>query len=639
MSIDTVLDNLPYFESGKMPLSLFMEGAIQAGLQVRLVKRPLHAITVVMPVLLLLKNNKACILTEITENKATIILPEISSEARRVPLTTLVDKYTGHAVFTMPALKDDAPAQTARSDRKPASSHWLWGPILSEWRNYAHVIFASLIMNLFGLATPLYVKNIYDRVIPHNSMDTLTFLTMGLILVFVFDFTLKLIRGRFIDTTGKKIDMRLETAFYNKILNLKAGSYTASCGSLVNSLRELETLRNFFTSATLTTFVDLPFIFIFIALFAYIGGPIAYIFLLSIPVIVLAALAIHYPLQRCIEKSYAAGTQKHSILIETIANFEAVKTQLCAPTLRMRWNGNVAESAKQSVNLRTLSMASITFSGIVQQFSYAGIFLIGVYLVGEGKMTVGGLIACSILSGRITGPLIKVAQLLTQVHHTLNSYRELNHIMKFAEERPAEKVFLQRSDFTGTMEFSRVGFSYPDTNIPVLENVNLKINAGEKVGIIGRTGSGKSTLEKLLLGLYEPSDGAVLLEGTDLRQIDPLSARRHIGYVPQDVELFRGTVRSNIKIGHPAATDEEMLLAADLAGISPFLKTHPAGFDLPINEQGGGLSGGQRQAVSIARALIGNPPILVMDEPTSSMDNRSEAVFIANLRPWLSRKP
>lgn len=432
--------------------------------------------------------------------------------------------------------------------------------------------------------------------------------------------------------------MRLEAAFYNKILNLKAGSRNTSSGVLVNNLRELETLRDFFTSATLTTIVDLPFVVIFIALFAYIGGHISFIFLLSIPIIVLIALAIHYPMQRSIEKSYAAGTQKHSILIETTCNFEAVKALHCAPSLRTRWNGYVAESAKQTINCRTLSMASLTFTGLVQQLSYAGIFLIGVYLIGKGEMTVGGLVACSILSGRITAPLIIMAQLITRLHHTLNSYRELNKIMTLDEERPAEKAYLHRSQFTGAVAFSRVGFSYPDTNILVLDNVSLNIRAGEKVGIIGRTGSGKTTLGKLLLGLYEPTQGAVLLDGTDLRQIDPLDSRRCIGYVPQEVGLFRGTVRSNIIMGYPPARDQEILQAAELAGVTDFLNTHPAGFDLPINEQGGGLSGVQRQAVTIARAIVNNPQILVMDEPTSSMDNRSEATLVAKLRPRLSGK-
>eukprot|EP00831_Metopus_contortus_P031900 TRINITY_DN2590_c0_g2_i1.p1 TRINITY_DN2590_c0_g2~~TRINITY_DN2590_c0_g2_i1.p1 ORF type:complete len:435 (+),score=88.75 TRINITY_DN2590_c0_g2_i1:16-1320(+) len=295
-SIDKVLANLPCFRPGKMPLPLFLEGAGHAGLQARLVKQPLQAIpSKALPVLLLLKNDNACILTELSSKMASIILPEAPDTPRRVSPDKLSGVYTGHAVYTLLRWKDQAAPETGSPFKKPRSSHWLWGPIINEWRNYAQVILASLLMNLFALATPLYVKNIYDRVIPHNSVDTLAFLTAGLILVFLFDFVLKLIRARFVDTTGKKIDMRLETAFYNKILNLKAAA-SASSGTLVNTLRELEMLRDFFTSATLTTFVDLPFVVIFILLFAYIGGPIALIFLLSIPIILLVALIIHYPM-------------------------------------------------------------------------------------------------------------------------------------------------------------------------------------------------------------------------------------------------------------------------------------------------------------------------------------------------------
>jgi len=631
----SLLSGLPLDENGRLTPAIVDAAARNAGLAARIVRVPLGQIVgFALPAVLFLNDDQACVLLESDGGRFSIAHPALEHGARDISAQELEKIYSGYVLYLMPEKKAGIAPDGASS--KPG--HWLWGVLTRNWWTYSQVMVAAAILNLLALATPLFVMNVYDRVVPNTALETLWVLATGVAVVFVFDFIIKTLRALFIDNTGKKIDIELEGKLFDQLLGMQLKDKPASVGSFANLLRELEVLRDFFTSATLVSFVDLPFVFLFIAMFWYIGGPIALIFMAILPITVCIGCAIHVPLKNAVVAAMAMGQGKHSVLVETLSNIETVKGLGCEAAMRQRWNLNTMDSARHAIRSRSLSHLAMNLTGFVQQFAYVMIIIVGVYLIKEGTLTTGGLIACSILSGRVMGPFAQIAQLITRLHHTQNAYKELDRVMALPVERANAETFLHRSHFSGELEFRDVVFAYPGSKLPALKGVNLKIRAGERVGIIGKTGSGKSTLGKLVLSLYAPDEGAVLADGSDVRQIDPADLRRWTGYMPQDVSLFMGTVRQNICVAHPQASDQEVLQAALVSGTHDFIKTHPQGYSLHVGERGSSLSGGQRQAISIARSLLRNPSILVMDEPTSSMDAQSEALLVQRLKTVLSGK-
>ena len=610
--------------------------ARNAGLAARIVKSQLRQIVnFALPAVLFLKDETACILLASSGENFSITHPALEGGSKSISKEELEKIYSGHVLYLIPDKKNDS--ALGASSPKPRG-HWLWGALVRNWWAYSQVMIAAAILNMLALATPLFVMNVYDRVVPNSALDTLWVLATGVAVVIAFDFIIKTLRAHFIDNTGKKIDLELEGKLFDQLLGMRLKDKPASVGSFANLLRELEVLRDFFTSATLVSFVDLPFIFLFIAMFWYLGGPIAFVFMAILPIILLIGLAIHFPIKNSVEAAMAMGNGKHAVLVETLSNMETVKGLGCEATMRQRWNRNTVDSARHAVRSRSLSHLAMNLTGFVQQFAYVIIIIIGVYLIKEGTLTTGGLIACSILSGRVMGPFTQIAQLITRLHHTMSAYEKLNQVMALDVERKNANTFLHRPFFQGNLEFRDVSFAYPDSNLPALKRINLSIKAGERVGIVGKTGSGKSTLGKLALSLYTPDEGALLVDGTDLRQIDPADLRRWTGYMPQDVALFQGSVRQNICMSHPQASDQEILQAALISGTNDFMRTHPLGYELQVSERGSSLSGGQRQSISIARALLRTPSILVMDEPTSSMDAQSEALLVQRLKTILPGK-
>lgn len=633
LSPASLLAGLPLDDQGALTPRMAQAAACNAGLSARIVRSPLDKIArFALPAVLFLKDDQTCVLVDMHAETATIAHPVLDGGERSVPWQELEDLYAGHVLYLMPARKDAAREDAPVKEK----GHWLRGALLRNWKAYAQVAVAATILNLIALASPLFVMNVYDRVVPNSALETLWVLAIGVGIVFVFDFVIKTLRAHFIDTTGKKIDVELEGRLFDQLLNMHLKDRPASVGSFANLLRELEVLRDFFTSATLVSFVDLPFIVIFIAMFWYIGGPIAFVFMAVLPLTILIGLAIHVPIRNSVETAMAMGSGKHAVLVETLGNIETVKGLGCEAAMRKRWMRDTADSAKHAVRSRSLSHLAMNLTGFVQQSAYVIIIIVGVHLIKEGHLTTGGLVACSILSGRVMGPFAQIAQLITRLHHTMSAYKELDRVMALPVERDDTDSFLHRPKIVGSLEFRNVTFSYPGSKLPALKDVNIKIAAGERVGVVGRTGSGKSTLGKLALSLYAPDQGSVLVDGADLRQIDPADLRRWTGYMPQDVSLFQGTVRQNIGMAHPQASDQDILRAAQLSGTHDFMRTHPMGYGLHVGERGATLSGGQRQSVSIARALVRDPNILVMDEPTSSMDSQSEALLVQRLKTFLN---
>ncbi|MGE4442330.1 MAG: type I secretion system permease/ATPase [Desulfomicrobium sp.] len=633
LSPTSLLSGLPLDAEGRLTPRLAEVAAVKAGFAARIVKSPLGRIaSFALPAVLFLREDAACVLLDFRDGEYRVAHPSVEGGEQVMAQEDLARVYSGFVMYLVPESKTEL--RMGQVEGRP-SRRWLRDALLKNWWPYSQVLIAALILNLLALATPLFVMNVYDRVVPNSAVDTLWVLTSGMLVVIGFDFVIKGLRAHFIDRTGKRIDIELEARLFDQILGIRLKDKPASAGSFANLLRELEVLRDFFTSATLVSFVDLPFIFLFIIMFWFIGGPIAFVFMAALPLILLIGLAIHFPLKKSVEASMATGQGKHAVLVETLGSLETVKGLGCEAAMSQRWNQSATDSARHAVRSRSLSHLALNLTAIVQQTAYVVIIIIGVYLIKDGTLTSGGLIACSILSGRVMGPFAQIAQLITRLHHTMSAYKALDAVMALEVERENSNTFLHRPVFRGNLEFRDVGFSYPGASLPALRNVSLKIKAGERVAVVGKTGSGKSTMGKLLLSLYTPDQGAVLVDGTDLRQVDPADLRRWTGYMPQEVVLFQGTVRQNICVAHPQATDREILEAAHISGTNDFMRTHPQGYGLHVSERGSSLSGGQRQSISVARALLRNPNILVMDEPTSSMDTQSEALLVKRLKALL----
>jgi ATP-binding cassette subfamily C protein LapB len=421
-------------------------------------------------------------------------------------------------------------------------------------------------------------------------------------------------------------------------MNIKMSARSNSVGSFANSMQEFESFRDFFTSATLITLIDLPFAFLFVFVIWTLAGQLAYVPLFAIPLAILVSFLIQIPLGKTIENLFRHSGQKSATLIETLTGLETVKSIGAETPIQRKWEQTIGFITKYGQRARLLSSTAVNFTGYIQQMSSVCVVIFGVYLIAEGNITMGALIACTILTGRALAPMGQVAGILTRYHQSKAALSSLNSLMNLPVERPTGREFLHRPNFKGGIEFKNVTFRYPEQPMDALTQVSFTIKPGEKVAFIGRIGSGKSSIEKLVLGLYEPRDGSILLDGTDIRQIDPVDLRRNVGYAPQDVVLFFGSIRDNITLGAPFADDEAVLRAAEIAGVTEFVNRHPSGFDMPVGERGEGLSGGQRQSVTIARALLLEPPVLILDEPTNAMDNSTEESFKAKLASELKDK-
>jgi ATP-binding cassette subfamily C protein LapB len=619
------------------PLAVCIRAAEQSGLLVRTFHKPQIAkiSPLVMPCILVLQNDQACILVRAEGDRAEVIFPQGGGTGKRLPLARLQEQYSGYALLVHPEGRLD---QRAGEMRLVDTSEWFWGTIFKFFPIYKHVMLATVVVNLLALASPLFIMNVYDRVVPNSAFDTLWALAFGVFIAYLFDFLLRNLRGYFADIAGKNADVIIASKLMQQMTAMRFDRKPESAGTLANNLREFESLREFFSSTTLMALVDMPFIFLFVGLIGLIGGPLAFVPLIAVPIVVLVGYFLQIPFRRVIEKSFREGAQKNALLVEAINGIETIKTSMAEGQIQKRWEEVVGLNAKSTSRARALSNFSISFSQWSAQLVSVGTIIGGVYLISRGELTLGGLIACNILVGRSMAPLGAVAAMLTRLQQSRMALKSLDLLMRQPNERPLGKEFIQAQHLRPALSFEQVCFQYPNSQMPALEKVSFSISPGEKVAVLGRTGSGKSTLGRLCVGLYEPQQGAVKLDGVDLRQLHVADLRSHIGYVSQDNYLFYGTIRDNIAFGAPYVDGAAILSAATLAGVTDFVKGHPAGFDWQVGERGMNLSGGQRQAVTIARALLLDPEILIFDEPTSAMDNSSEAVLRERLKGALEEK-
>ena len=634
---DSILAGLP-LERGVLTPSGFSRAASRASFSSRIVRRSLGALNdLLFPAILLLRDGGACLISsvDIPGGKATLVFPELDTSPVEVPLEDLRERYTGHVIYCRPTFRFDERTRGSGSKKK---KNWFWSVIAENRPLYRDLILATFMINIFALAMPLFVMNVYNRVVPNRAIETLWVLAGAVLMVIFADFILRMMRGYFVDLAAVRTNVKLSSSILEKVLGLRMEEKPPSTGSFASSLQSFESVRNFISSAAATAYVDLPFALIFVLVIGLISWQLVIPILIGGSLMILYALSIQGKMRDLAQTTYEASALRNATLVENLVALETVKAMGAEGRAQARWEKVVLYLEKTGAKLRLLS-SSVMNGAMWCQFSVSvAVMITGVYLILDGSLSMGGLIAAYILSSRAMAPISRTAGLLTQYHQSARALESLDGIMKKEVERPEGVHYDRRHHFKGAIEFRDVSFAYPQQETNALKDVSLKVKPGEKVAILGKVGTGKSTLSRLILDLYRASDGKVLLDGIDVRQLDPSELRRNVGYVPQDVTLFYGSLRENIAMGAPMAGERNILAAAAMGGLKTFIDQHPRGLDLQVGERGEMLSSGQRQGVAIARALIKDPPILLMDEPTASMDQTTEGIVKKHLSRYAGEK-
>ncbi|WP_260260502.1 type I secretion system permease/ATPase [Vibrio intestinalis] len=622
-SPEALINGLP-LSDGKLTPFLFPRSAERAGLVAKENRATLNSISgLVLPVVLLLKGGDACVLNSFSadQKEVEIVTGESGLVPVSIPIEELNEQYAGRYFLVKKQFRYD---ERSPEVLKTKEGHWFWSTIWQSKSIYRDVLIASILINLFAVAAPMFTRLVYDKVVPNLAFETLWVLASGIFVIFLFDLVLKLMRSYFIDVAGKKSDILISSKLFSKVLGIRMESRPPSVGAFARHLQEFESIREFFTSATIGSLIDLPFAILFLLLIWLMAGNLVLVPIAGVLILVIYSLLIQGPLRQTIEEGSRLASQKYANLIESLSGLETVKLFGAQSQFQYRWEEAVAHMANWNIKSRRITDGIQNTAGFVQQASNVGMIILGVYLIAEGELTMGGLIAATMLSGRAIGPMVQLSLLSTRYNQAKSSMTIIEQVMAMPDEQEEGKRYIHRPIVQGKIELDKVTFHYPDSPIASIRNLSLTINPGEKVAIIGRIGSGKTTLERLILGLYKPTEGHVRIDETDIDQLHHVDIRRNIGCVPQDYHLFYGSIRDNITLGRPLADDRDVMDAANRAGVTVFTQQDPAGLERQVGEGGLLLSGGQRQAVSIARALLGRPPVLLMDEPTSAMDNRSE---------------
>lgn len=609
---------------------LLPRAAARAGLQARLLRRELTAIAPLsLPVLLLLKDGRSAVLTRMgTDGRALILPSEADGGEQWVDLDALAADYTGQALFARPRHE----LEELRTPLVPRVEAWFRDTLkLSRWL-YADALLASLLINLLGLLLPLFVMQTYDRVVPNQATATLWVLALGLLLATLFELLLRVLRARLLDIAGKKTDVVLSATLFERITGMAMKARPGTIGGFAQSIHDFQGLREFLTAVTLTSLIDLPFVLLMIAVIGLLGGWLVMIPLLAFPITILFAGLIQARLRDTVKKSLALAGERQALLIETLGGLETLKSCGAEGERQHRWEQTHGALTRLDTHARFLSALASNGTLFIQQLAGMATLVAGVYAIFDGALSVGALVACYMLGSRVLAPLGQIAGLITRYQQAQLTMQSTDALMALPQERESRQRPLERTSLRGELNLAQVVFRYPGQSTPALAGISLRLKPGERVGIIGRSGSGKSTLARLLMGFYAPDEGQILIDNLDLRQLDVADLRSQIGYVAHDLPLLAGSLRDNLTLGARHVSDERMLEVAEITGVAELARQHPQGFDRPVGERGQLLSGGQRQAVLLARALLLDPPILLLDEPTSSMDNTSEEQLRARLQ-------
>lgn len=618
-------------ENNLITPALLPRAAARAGLTAKLARRDLDGLRPgLLPAILLLKEKQACLLLEwLPSGDARVRFPEGGESSDVLPKAELEALFAGIVFFVRPVFRFDT--RTPKTG-EIKSDHWFWSVVFQNWRLYRDSLLAALLVNIFALAMPMFSMTVYDRVVPNRAEETLWVLSIGVLLMMGLDMALRIMRSHILDTASKRIDVTLSARIMERVLGLKMADRPASVGSFAANLRAFESVRDFVASATITTLVDLPFVLVFFVAIIWISPWLIFPPLICISILVIASLLVQQKMQELVEVTQRASSQRNASLVESLVGIETIKFMVAESSFQRKWEQSTVFLAQNNSKLKLLSASATNLAQMLQQLVSVTSVIVGVYLLINNQISMGGIIAASMLAGRAMAPFGQVAGLIMQYHQAKSGLGSVEKHMQTQPERPDDSTFLHRNGFQGTIEFRNVSFTYPGHEQSVLNKVSFKIQAGEKAAFIGRVGSGKSTIQRLILGLHQPTEGAILIDGIDLRQIDPAELRRAAGFVSQDVTLFYGSLKDNIALGAPFANDQDVISAAEIAGVTEFANRHPRGFDMLIGERGESLSGGQRQSVGIARAVLNDSPILLLDEPSSAMDHQSEDALKARLR-------
>ena len=613
---------------------LLTRAAKRAGLRARLQTLDIEALGEgFLPALILLADNRCGVIESIdAKGIATFYEPQHGEVTRLISKAELTAIATGTVLFVRPKFRL---LESSLGGLGVHKEHWFWSVMAEHKTLYRDVLVASFFVNILALSVPIFTMNVYDRVVPNAAFETLWVLAFGVFVALIADLTLRIVRGYFLDYAARRIDITLSASILEKTLGMRLEFKPSSVGSFASNLRSFEFLRDFTTSATLTGLIDIPFALIFLLVIAWISPTMLLPILIGLAVLLSIALFVRPRLEKLTETSYAAGAQRNSTLIESLSGLETLKAMGAESVMQRQWEDATRFLASQNLRSRSLNLKLTQSSSTVQRFVQLSVIVVGVYLISDGALSMGGLIACMMLSTRAVSPFAKLGSLLAQFQNAEVAMKSLDALFATPSEYKDEKAFISRDSFQGSFEFKNVSFEYPSAGINSLNQTSFKLKAGEHIAVLGRVGSGKSTIAKLALGLFEATDGEIRVDGVDIRQLDPREYRGAVGYIPQDVTLFTGSLRDNIALARPSVTDAQLIKAVERAGIADWVNRHPLGFDMPISERGDSVSGGQRKCIAVARALVTEPSILIMDEPTGGTDQSTERAIIENLKTYI----
>ncbi|QYJ82744.1 MULTISPECIES: type I secretion system permease/ATPase [Shewanella] len=650
VTVDPLLDSLvlltEYFGSpcsseslaAGLPLSgsiltpeLVPQAAGRAGLAAKLTRKGLDQISpILLPCILLLKDKNACLLREIDidKDRAVIQLPETGGE-EELSIEALEAMYVGYLFLVKQQYRGDMGLDLHLHDSR---THWLIQTLKDSAPIYRDALIASVLVNLFALVSPLFIMNVYDKVVPNLAFESLWVLAIGAGIAYIFDLVMRQLRAYLIDVAGKKVDIIVSSRLFAKAIGIPLEKRSPSIGGMARQLGEFDSIREILTSATITTLVDLPFALFFMLIIYIVAGDLAIIPVIGGCIIIGYTLLMQPRLKAAIEESNKFSSLKHGHLIESLASIESIKSSGAEGLVQKSWQQMIGHTANWQLKVKKISTSVTNVANFTVQLSVVCVVILGVYRVADNDISMGGIIAAVILSSRAISPMAQLAGLMTRGNHTASALRQLDQIMTQEDEFENKGHLVSKHRLKGQINADHVSFNYPGSERPVLHPMSLSIAPGERIAIIGRNGSGKSTLAKLLVGLYQPTKGSLRYDGLDSAQIHPTDLRRNFGYLPQDITLFHGTIRDNILFGTRQVTEHQLIRAVQLSGVNQFTDIETEGLDQQVGEGGQSLSRGQRQTIALARATLNDPPVLLMDEPTASLDARAEKQFIRAMR-------